>query len=166
LTLCAIALMIPVSRDLARIDRWAPTALGLIVGAAFGNLTSLIFSSQGVVDFIAVRTGDASALVLNVADIAAYVGLGMLVRTAFLLVDRIRQDIPLAPTLAVDAPRLTLVHLEREVPIPLAAGGVSDRTAIDVPTQDRLKRLPPAASVRRFHDLVADAPARSDEFTL
>ena len=42
LTLAAIALIIPVAKDLARIDDRAPTALGLIAGGAIGNLVSLL----------------------------------------------------------------------------------------------------------------------------
>ena len=123
LTLSAIALMVPVSRDLARVDRFAPTALGLIVGGALGNLTSLILSSRGVVDFISVRTGEASATVLNVADVAAYAGLAMLCRTALLLLDRIRREAEPVPVLASATRGLTLVRGDREVPIPLAADG-------------------------------------------
>ncbi len=79
----AILLMIVASRDLARIDPEAPVALGFIVGAALGNLASLLVHPAGVVDFIAIAAGDGRELVLNAADIAAYVGLAMLGRTAW-----------------------------------------------------------------------------------
>lgn len=125
LTLSAIALMVPVTRDLSRIDRWAPMSLGLIVGAALGNLTSLILSARGVVDFIAVRTGEASHLVLNVADIAAYAGMALLCRTAYLLVARIRADVPdqadSTPALALHVRPLRLVRGDYEIVVPLAA---------------------------------------------
>jgi lipoprotein signal peptidase len=78
LTLAAIVLMVPVARDLARIDDAAPRALGLIVGGALGNFASLLFSPPGVVDFISIGFGAHSNLVLNVADVAAYVGLAMM----------------------------------------------------------------------------------------
>jgi lipoprotein signal peptidase len=94
LTLSAVAFMVPVSRDLSRVDRRAPVALGLIVGGALGNLTSLVLSSHGVVDFIAVRWGASAGLVLNVADVAAYAGLVMICRTGFLIVGRLRDGAP------------------------------------------------------------------------
>ncbi|MFN8572779.1 MAG: signal peptidase II [Gemmatimonadaceae bacterium] len=137
LTLSAIGLMVPVSRDLARVDRLAPYALGLIVGGALGNLTSLIVSPHGVVDFIAVRTGQASALVLNVADLAAYSGLALLCRTGFLLVSRIRAEAQPIPVLTSSAPAFTLIRTDREVPIPLAADGgkhPNDFDLGDIPT--------------------------------
>lgn len=79
----AILLMLAAMRDLARIDPQAPVALGLIVGAALGNLASLLIHPAGVVDFIAVGIGNDQELVLNAADIAAYAGLAMLGRTAW-----------------------------------------------------------------------------------
>ena len=90
LTLAAIALMLPVARDLARIDERAPRALGLILGGAIGNFASLVLSPPGVVDFISVSVGAHSELVLNFADLAAYVGLAMMLRTGFLIVEEIR----------------------------------------------------------------------------
>jgi signal peptidase II len=92
LTLAAIGLVVPVSRDLARVDRGAPIALGLIVGGALGNLASLVLSPRGVIDFIAVSVGPTSEIVLNVADVAAYVGLALVIRTGFLIVAAIRRD--------------------------------------------------------------------------
>ncbi len=79
----AMLLMLVASRDLARIDPDAPVGLGFIVGAALGNLASLLVNPAGVVDFIAIETGKGRELVLNAADIAAYVGLAMLGRTAW-----------------------------------------------------------------------------------
>jgi len=90
LTIAAIALMLPVSRDLARIDKSAPRALGLITGGALGNLASLLLSPPGVVDFIAVPVSARSEFVLNLADVAAYIGFAMLVRTGFLIVEEMR----------------------------------------------------------------------------
>ena len=49
LTFAAIVLIIPVARDLARVDDRAPTALGLVAGGAIGNLVSLLLSPAGVV---------------------------------------------------------------------------------------------------------------------
>lgn len=85
LTLAAIVFMVPVTRDLARIDRAAPRALGLIVGGALGNLASLVTSPYGVVDFIQLDF-ENFGIALNVADVAAYTGLAMIVRTGALVV--------------------------------------------------------------------------------
>ncbi|MEO7966680.1 MAG: signal peptidase II, partial [Gemmatimonadaceae bacterium] len=91
LTLAAIVFMIPVTRDLARIDASAPRALGLIVGGALGNLASLVTSPKGVIDFIAINF-ENWGIVLNVADVAAYVGLAMILRTGFLIAVAIVRD--------------------------------------------------------------------------
>jgi lipoprotein signal peptidase len=91
-TIAAIVVVLPVSGELARVDRVAPRALGLIVGGAVGNLVSLVASPRGVVDFIAVRYGDWG-LVLNVADVAAYAGLAMIVRTGFMIVAELRRTV-------------------------------------------------------------------------
>jgi lipoprotein signal peptidase len=90
LTLAAIALVVPVAKDLSRIDDRAPMALGLVAGGAIGNLVSLLASRAGVVDFIAVQRADGAGIVLNVADVAAYAGVVMLMRTAYLVVAAIR----------------------------------------------------------------------------
>lgn len=146
ITLAAIVFMIPVTRDLARIDSAAPRALGLIMGGALGNLGSLVSSPQGVIDFISVNMGGTSELVLNVADIAAYIGLAMVMRTGFLIVAELRKAAqPMAMVLA-DAPvtrpwRATFT--EREVPVPVAV-------AADTPEQhERLDITPRPESVRR-----------------
>jgi lipoprotein signal peptidase len=92
LTLAAIALIIPVAKDLARIDDRAPTALGLIAGGAIGNLVSLLVNRAGVVDFIAIQRPDGIGIVLNAADVAAYAGVVMLARTATKVVSAIRRN--------------------------------------------------------------------------
>ncbi|MBK6487945.1 MAG: signal peptidase II [Gemmatimonadetes bacterium] len=94
LTLAAIAFMIPVTRDLSRVDPRAPTALGLIVGGALGNLASLVTSPYGVVDFIQIDL-ERHGVALNVADIAAYAGLAMILRTGGLLVAALRREVRL-----------------------------------------------------------------------
>ncbi|MEO7962296.1 MAG: signal peptidase II, partial [Gemmatimonadaceae bacterium] len=91
LTLAAIVFMIPVTRDLARIDSSAPRALGLIVGGALGNLASLVTSPKGVIDFIAINF-ESWGIVLNVADVAAYLGLAMILRTGCLIALAIVRD--------------------------------------------------------------------------
>src|SRR5688572_13379220 len=86
LTLAALVLIVPVARDLARIDDRAPAALGLIAGGAIGNLVSLVVSPAGVVDFIAIQRADGAGIVLNVADIGAYAGVLMLMRTTAMVI--------------------------------------------------------------------------------
>ena len=91
LTLAAIVLIVPVARDLARIDERAPIALGMIAGGAVGNLVSLLLSPAGVVDFIAIQGANGAGLVLNVADIGAYAGVALLMRTTALVISEIRR---------------------------------------------------------------------------
>ena len=97
----AILLMLAATRDLARIDPAVPTALGLIVGAALGNLVSLMIHAGGVVDFIAVGIGHDEELVLNAADVAAYAGLALLLRTGWRIIALAR-----SPARAVISERL------------------------------------------------------------
>ncbi len=92
LTLAAVVFIVPVARDLAQIDRRAPMALGLIVGGAMGNLASLVLPPSGVMDFISVSWSAGHSLVLNVADVAAYAGLAMTLRTGFLIAGALRQE--------------------------------------------------------------------------
>lgn len=123
LTLAAIVFVIPVSRELTKVDRFAPHALGLIVGGALGNLISLLVSSHGVVDFIALRFGADTEIALNLADLAAYAGLALILRTGFLIVSALRDSLrdetaPLPALAAVPAVRAT-VPADREIPRPV-----------------------------------------------
>ena len=92
LTLAALVLIIPVARDLARIDDRSSSALGLIAGGAIGNLASLLLSPAGVVDFIAIQRVDGAGIVLNVADVAAYAGVVLLMRTTAMVIAAIRRN--------------------------------------------------------------------------
>ena len=67
-------------------------ALGLIAGGAIGNLVSLLVSPAGVVDFIAIQRADGAGIVLNVADIGAYAGVAMLMRTTAMVIAAIRRN--------------------------------------------------------------------------
>jgi lipoprotein signal peptidase len=131
LTLAAIVLMIPVARDLARIDEAAPRALGLIVGGAFGNLASLLLGPPGVVDFISVSIGAHSALVMNVADIAAYVGLAMMLRTGFLIVAEIRREARPRRSEQIShwitAARRSFTDREVQRPVPMADRAIEEK---------------------------------------
>jgi signal peptidase II len=147
-TIAAIVMVLPVSGELARVDRTSPRALGLIVGGAIGNLVSLLVSPRGVVDFIAVRYGDAD-LVLNVADVAAYVGLAMIARTGFLIVAEIRRTVRpdvrmhVAPQLALtSAASRPIAFADREVARPVVrdeGGDLADVTPLgDTPIDLRV----------------------------
>ena len=85
-TVVAVLLSMAVSSRLARLDRGAPESLGLIAGAGIGNLASMVGTGSGVPDFLALSDGRGSALVLNVADVAAYIGILCCLRLAFIVV--------------------------------------------------------------------------------
>jgi lipoprotein signal peptidase len=146
LTLAAIALMLPVARDLARIDERAPRALGLIVGGAVGNLASLVLSPPGVVDFISIGFGAHSELVLNLADLAAYTGLAMLLRTGFLITAEIRRTARRSRTVQVQhwvtASRGRGALSEREVtrPVPMA-DVIAPENEIPIPRPESVRRV-------------------------
>jgi lipoprotein signal peptidase len=140
LTLAAVVFVIPVTRDLARVDSHSPIALGLIAGGALGNLVSLITSPRGVVDFIQLNWAANRALILNIADIAAYAGLLMLARTGFLIVKAIRvQGAGAAAEPSHDGPsgavqsafavkanaRRSIKRLRIDAPVPLLADRVT-----------------------------------------
>jgi signal peptidase II len=115
----ALVLVAVAIRPLAAVDRRAPVALGLIGGAALGNLASLLVPPAGVADFIAVQVGSVGRVIMNAADIAAYAGLAMLLRSA-LLVHR-----AIAARRTVTATRVR----EVEVPIPLFADSILEARA-------------------------------------
>jgi lipoprotein signal peptidase len=142
LTLAAIALIIPVAKDLSRIDDRAPTALGLIAGGAIGNLVSLLVNRTGVVDFIALQRADGVGIVLNAADVAAYAGVAMLTRTAARVVSAIRRNRESA-VIEIGRQRDTaLTRLaEIEVPRVVAQEGVDSKD----PTSEPLRAPRPAA---------------------
>jgi lipoprotein signal peptidase len=94
LMLATILLIVRVCRELGAVDPWAPRILGLIAGAAAGNLFSLVSSPAGVPDFLAVDIGGGREIVMNLADVAAYVGLVLLARTAIVIVRRMRAPRP------------------------------------------------------------------------
>ena len=82
-TISAALLAMAACPRLARVDGLAPSGLGLVAGAALGNLASMVTSPGGVPDFLAVVHGQGSTLVLNVADVAAYIGLACCARIAW-----------------------------------------------------------------------------------
>jgi lipoprotein signal peptidase len=144
LTLAAIALMIPVARDLARIDQAAPRALGLIMGGAIGNLASLILSPPGVVDFISIAVGAHSELVVNVADVAAYLGLAMMLRTGFLIVAEMRRQARPSRMVQVShwvTARRSYAFADREIDRPVPRGDkVIPESDLVVPRPESVRR--------------------------
>ncbi len=91
-TLAALLLALSACGRLRQLDPLAPLALGLIAGAALGNLWSMIVSPGGVVDFIALPLWGGNEVVFNLADVAAYLGLILLVRPALTLCRLIRVE--------------------------------------------------------------------------
>lgn len=143
LTFAAIVFMVPMTRELARIDDAAPRALGLIVGGALGNFASLVLPPPGVLDFISISTGPGSEIVLNVADVAAYVGLAMVTRTGFLIVAELRRTARANRENTVSMWKATVpIVTDREVELPVA---LADRAPVAV--EDIL--VPRPESVRR-----------------
>lgn len=77
-TVASILLVSSVVYPLARVSPRATLAMGLIAGGASGNLVSLVAEPRGVPDFLALHLA-GSALVFNVADVALWLGAGILV---------------------------------------------------------------------------------------
>jgi lipoprotein signal peptidase len=92
-TVSAVLLSMAVSSRLARLDRGAPESLGLIAGAGIGNLASMLGSTAGVPDFLALSNGRGSGLVINVADVAAYIGILCCLRLAFIVARAARERV-------------------------------------------------------------------------
>lgn len=150
LTLATLVLIVPVARDLARIDERAATGLGLIAGGAIGNMVSLVLSPAGVIDFIAVQRADGAGIVLNFADVAAYAGVAILLRTGARVISAIRRSRDTAtprPTLdrATVLARLSDVEVVRSVAlepgIAARAGGPARTTPGAGRSEDRSVQL-------------------------
>ena len=144
LTMAAILLIIPVVRDLARIDPAASGALGLITGGAVGNFGSLLLGPPGVVDFISIGLGLHTELVVNFADIAAYLGLAMILRTGFLLVAEIRRTARPRRTLQVQhwttVAKRVGTWVDREVPRPAALADLHSDMEVVVTRPESVRR--------------------------
>jgi lipoprotein signal peptidase len=162
LTLAAIVLIIPVARDLARIDERAPIALGMIAGGAIGNLVSLLLSPAGVVDFIAIQGSDGAGLVLNVADIGAYAGVALLMRTTALVIAEIRQKREVANQDLVVARSSALTRLhDLELVRVVARDGDTTADEADVPAERRRPVADRQVQLRVIHaDGAPERPGR------
>jgi lipoprotein signal peptidase len=86
--LVIVALSLAVCDALAAHDRSASVMLGLIIGAGVANATDALTPPAGVVDWIAI--GGEAGIVLNLADVAVLLGLGLCARTVYRLVGAIR----------------------------------------------------------------------------
>ena len=140
-TILALGLAAAAVRALSTVDRLAPVGLGLIAGAAVGNLTSMLVPPAGVTDFLSVRVSESARLVMNLADVAAYAGLAMTVRSFVLLSRAIGAHRTARPAAMHDV----------EIPIPLAVERAVDNT---VPRRDRPAAIP--VDVRPAPESAAD----------
>ena len=84
-----VGLLIMLVPTLARIDGRSTARLALVVGGGLGNLASLATSRKGVVDFLTLRAG-SHAIIVNVADLAMWIGLALLAQTGLALIREIR----------------------------------------------------------------------------
>ena len=84
-----VGLLVMLVPTLARIDRRSTTRMALVIGGGLGNLASLATSPRGVVDFIVLRAG-YDAIIVNVADLAMWLGLVLLARTGLELLRQVR----------------------------------------------------------------------------
>lgn len=91
ITAFSVLMISTVVAPLARVDRRATLALGLVAGGATGNLVSMIAGPEGVADFLAVRF-TSSAVVANIADLALWSGALLLVPVVRSLLGAIRAE--------------------------------------------------------------------------
>jgi lipoprotein signal peptidase len=90
LTTIVVALVLRVCRQVAAVDREAPTALGMLVGAGTANLADALIPPHGVVDFIAFTSPNGDTTSFNVADIALLIALVLCVRTGWRIAQAMR----------------------------------------------------------------------------
>jgi lipoprotein signal peptidase len=141
-TLAALGLAGAAVSALSRIDERAPIALGLIAGAAIGNLASTLAPPAGVADFIAVQMSASTRIVMNFADVAAYSGVAMMIRSVVLLSRAIGAERTVRPGLRHEVEIGIPVAVESGMNIPRSRP--SDRLerdnglGIDLPVADRL----------------------------
>ncbi len=141
-TFAALGLAGAVVRALTRIDERAPIALGLIAGAAIGNLASMLAPPAGVADFIAVQMSASSRIVMNFADVAAYSGVAMMIHSLVLLSRAIGAERTVRPGLRHEVEIGIPVAVEHGIGLPRSRP--ADRRerpnglSIDFPAADRL----------------------------
>ncbi len=112
LLLAAILLFVigRVCAPLAALDIAAPRGLGFVAGAAAANALDFVRTGRGVVDFMGFHTGSGT-IVFNLADVAAYIGVVILARTAWLVARAALQE----QRLRVSQPRYSRIHAAAEI---------------------------------------------------
>ena len=90
-TAVAVMMITMVVAPLAKVDRRASLALGLVAGGATGNLVSMVAGADGVADFLAIRFTD-TAVVANIADLALWSGALLLIPVVRRLLLAIRTE--------------------------------------------------------------------------
>lgn len=85
LVVCAavVATLVLAVRD-GRVGGLQLTALALVSGGGIGNLIDRLANSGWVVDFMVLRAGPLSTGIFNIADVAIFSGMGLLILSAFL----------------------------------------------------------------------------------
>jgi signal peptidase II len=91
-TVMALVLITSVASALIAVDRRATLALGLIAGGAIGNLASMLAGPEGVADFLALQLSSELTIVMNVADLALWLGALSLAPVVVTLVRAIRAE--------------------------------------------------------------------------
>jgi len=140
---------VPVARDLSRVDTRAPAALGLVAGGAIGNLVSLLLSPAGVVDFIAIQRADGAGIVLNVADVAAYAGVVMLMRTTALVIAAIRRNRESTAAVALGEQRTAAITRLTDLEVVRAVARDDEKPASEV--GDHAPSAPRPGADRQVH---------------
>lgn len=132
-TLAIVAMGGFVGRELAQLDRWAPVAFGLIVGAGIANGLDALIPPRGAVDFLVISHA-ARETAINGADVALLAGILLCCRSVALLglalhrERRPRRRTVLVPDVAVAIPmhvegrrsraeRRTPARPHREIPL-------------------------------------------------
>lgn len=156
-----VALMAAVCRPLSDVDDSAPLWLGLLAGAALGNGVEVVAGAGGATDFLALRYAEGAEVVGNLADVAACVGLALLVRGTGRIALAIRRT-----RHAVVVPAVTpTVARERaayagDVAVPLH---VYRETAVDVERPARRRQRPNDGRGRRTAPTPRPMSLASDE---
>jgi signal peptidase II len=91
LTAFSVLIISGIVAQLAKIDRRAAIALGLVAGGAVGNLLTMVSDPRGVADFLAFRSGER-AIICNVADLSLWSGALLLLPVVRSLILAIRLE--------------------------------------------------------------------------
>ncbi len=146
-----LLLALPIVRSLARYDASAPWILGLMSGAAIANPASLVLQPAGVTDFLGIELTEIAVL-FNLADVAAYVGVAFAGRMVLRLWSAHRRE----ATVPASRARWT----EREVSVPLWSD-VHAPAVVRRPSRIRRAPLADIGDARDHgHEIAAEQRAR------